>query len=131
MKETQNSELSKAKKTAATEPKKTTPPTSQTKSNIQTKKAANTSLPSSQKPAAAASSAPTAQKKAGSSAQRKSRVRPLQTVTQAQRSNDDAFDEALDDASALMLVSGYHTIHSSRHIHVQCAGKESTACAEY
>ncbi len=94
MKQDQNSELQKAKKTAAPEQKKTTPPTSQAKSNIHPKKPANTSLPSSQKSVREASATSPAQKK---TAPRK-RVRPLQTVTQAQRSSDDAFDEALDDA---------------------------------
>lgn len=70
MKETQNSELSKAKKTAATEQKKTTPPTSQTKQNTQKAKSTNT-------------------------APRK-RVRPLQTA--GQRSYDENLDEALDVA---------------------------------
>ena len=70
MKETQNSELSKAKKTAATEQKKTTPPTSQTKQNTQKAKSTN-------------------------AAPRK-RVRPLQTA--GQRSYDENLDEALDVA---------------------------------
>ena len=70
MKETQNSELSKVKKTAATEQKKTTPPTSQTKQNTQKAKSTN-------------------------AAPRK-RVRPLQTA--GQRSYDENLDEALDVA---------------------------------
>ena len=72
MKENQNSELPKAKKAATPEQKKTTPPTSQTKSNTQKTKSTNT-------------------------APRK-RVRPLQTVGQAQRSYDENLDEALDVA---------------------------------
>ena len=80
MKDNQNSEATKAKKAVpSTEPIKTTPPTSQAKSNT-SKKQANTSLPSTQK-----------------SAPRK-RVRPLQTIGQTQRSHDETLDEALDEA---------------------------------
>lgn len=86
MKENQKSELPKVNKTATTEPKKTTPPTSQTKSNTQKSKAANTSLPS-QKPVEATKKPAT-----------KKRVRPLQTIGQAQRSYDENLDEALDAA---------------------------------
>ena len=93
MKQDQNSELSKAKKTAAPEQKKTTPPTSQAKSNIHPQKATNTSLPSTQN-ASVSAATPSAPKKPLP----RKRVRPLQTVGRAQRSFDDAFDEALDDA---------------------------------
>lgn len=80
MKDNQNSESTQAKKTVlSTEPIKTTPPTSQAKSNT-LKTPANTSLPSSPK-----------------SAPRK-RVRPLQTIGQTQRSHDETLDEALDEA---------------------------------
>ena len=72
MNEKQNSELSTRKKTAAPEPKKTTPPTSQAKPNTQRTKTANTSP--------------------------RKRVRPLQTIGQTQRSRDEILDEALDEA---------------------------------
>ena len=72
MKENQNSELPKAKKAVAPEQNKTTPPTSQAKSNTQ-----------KAKPATAAP---------------RKRVRPLQTVGKAQRSYDENLDEALDVA---------------------------------
>ena len=94
MKQDQNSELSKANRTAAPEQNKTTPPTSQTKSNTSKVKTANTSLPSANKAAGNASATPSVHKKATT----RKHVRPLQTVGQAQRSYDDALDEALDDA---------------------------------
>ena len=94
MKQTQNSELPKVNKTPAPEPKKTTPPTSQTKSNTSKAKTANTSLPSSRASTSAASATQSAPKKA---APRK-RVRPLQTIGKEQRSYDDSLDEVLDDA---------------------------------
>lgn len=73
MDEKQNSELSTtSKKKTVTEPKKTTPPTSQAKSNIQRTKSTNTSP--------------------------RKRVRPLQTIGQTQRSRDEVLDEALDEA---------------------------------
>ena len=72
MKENQNSELSNAKKAAAPEQKKTTPPTSQAKSNTQKAKLTNTPP--------------------------RKRVRPLQTIGQEQRSYDENLDEALDVA---------------------------------
>lgn len=102
MKQNQNSETTKARKTGATsEPKKTTPPTSQTtKSNIHPTKAPNTSLPSTKdaekkvQKAAPVSSSATGAKKTPP----RKRVRPLQTVGQTQRSYDEALDEALDAA---------------------------------
>ena len=72
MKEKQNSELPKVKKTAAPEPKKTTPPTSQTKLNTQKSKVSNTSLPS-QNTTNSTAKKPTPRK----------RVRPLQTIGQS------------------------------------------------
>ena len=87
MKEKQNSEPTKINKSApSTEPKKTTPPTSQIKSNTKKANSANTAIPSQK-----AGDAP---KK---SAVRK-RVRPLQTIGQTQRSQDETLDEALDTA---------------------------------
>ncbi len=87
MKDNQNSELPKVRKTVAPEQKKTTPPTSQTKLNTQKSKATNTSLPSSHK-AVDAAKRPAPRK----------RVRPLQTIGQTQRSYDENLDEALDAA---------------------------------
>ena len=98
MKENQNSELSKAKNAVASEQKKTTPPTSQAKSNIH-KKPANTSLPSSQ--AAEGTTQKAASGTSSASAKKVSprkRVRPLQTIGQTQRSRDENLDEALDEA---------------------------------
>lgn len=86
MKEKQNSELPKVKKTAAPEPKKTTPPTSQAKPNTQKAKTAGVSLPSQKATSSAKKPAP------------RKRVRPLQTIGQTQRSQDEALDEALDAA---------------------------------
>ena len=98
MKEMQNSELSKSQKTVTPEQKKTTPPTSQVKSNSH-KKPTNTSLPSSQNVAGATQKAVsyTASANAKKVPARK-RVRPLQTIGQTQRSIDDNLDEALDEA---------------------------------
>ena len=76
MKEKQNSELPKVKKTAAPEPKKTTPPTSQAKPNTQKAKTASVSLPSQKATSSAKKPAP------------RKRVRPLQTIGQTQRSQD-------------------------------------------
>ena len=42
-----------------------------------------------------------------------------------------AVDEALDHASALVLRGLYHTVHGGRHIHIQSAGEELTACTEH
>ena len=99
MKQTQNSEPTKVKKVRqSTEQIKTTPPTSQTKSNIQKVKAANTSLPSSQKPTEAPKKASSATSASAKKATPHKRVRPLQTIGQAQRSHDETLDEALDAA---------------------------------
>ncbi len=98
MKENQNSELSKAKNAVASEQKKTTPPTSQAKSNIH-KKPANTSLPTSQK--AEGTTQKAASGTSSASAKKvppRKRVRPLQTIGQTQRSRDENLDEALDEA---------------------------------
>ena len=98
MKENQNSELSKAKNAVASEQKKTTPPTSQVKSNIH-KKPASTSLPSSQ--AAEGTTQKAASGTSSASAKKvppRKRVRPLQTIGQTQRSRDENLDEALDEA---------------------------------
>ncbi len=92
MKDNNISELPKAKKNAAPEQKKTTPPTSQ-KAGSRSVKGANTSLPSTKKSSTTSTGAATIKK----SAPRK-RVRPLQTIGQTQRSYDEALDEALDDA---------------------------------
>ena len=98
MKQNQSSELPKAKKPATSEAKKTTPPTSQAKPNTKATKATNTSLPASQKTAAPAKKpTATATGVAKKTAPRK-RVRPLQTIGQAQRSYDDSLDEALEAA---------------------------------
>ena len=99
MKENQNSELSNAKKAAAPEQKKTTPPTSQTKTNIH-KRTANTSLPASQISSGATqktTSTPSSPASIKKTPPRK-RVRPLQTVEETQRSHDETLDEALDEA---------------------------------
>ncbi len=98
MKEKQNSELPKVKKTAAPEQKKTTPPTSQAKSNIQKAKASNTSLPS-QNTTNSTAKKPTPRK----------RVRPLQTVGQTQRSYDENLDEALDVALDEFVEADFST----------------------
>ena len=44
---------------------------------------------------------------------------------------DYAVNETLNDAGTFVLVGCYHAIYCGRHIHIQCAGKEGTACAEY
>ena len=98
MKQDQHSELPKTKKVAAFEQKKTTPPTSQTKSNIQNKKHTNTSLPSSQKPAVATKKATSAPAQTAKKPAPRKRVRPLQSVEQTQRSRDENLNEALDAA---------------------------------
>lgn len=98
MKENQNSELSKAKKAVASEQKKTTPPTSQAKSNIH-KKPANTSLPSSQNAEGMTQKIPPGASSASAKkVPPRKRVRPLQTIGQTQRSRDENLDEALDEA---------------------------------
>jgi len=97
MNEKQNSDLSKVKKTTVAEQKKTTPPTSQTKSNIH-KKPANTSLPASQKPAGTVKKAVPATSTGSKKTPPRKRVRPLQTIGQTQRSRDENLDEALDEA---------------------------------
>ena len=80
MKEKQNSEA------VAPEQKKTTPPTSQAKSNTQKATVSSTSKPSQKAAESPKKPAP------------RKRVRPLQTVGQAQRSHDETLDEALDTA---------------------------------
>ena len=92
MNEKQHSELSRVKKSTVHEQKKTTPPTSQIKSNMQR---ANTSIPSSQK---GEKSTPKINSATTKRVPPRKRVRPLQTIGQTQRSHDETLDEALDAA---------------------------------
>lgn len=96
MKQNQNSELPKAQKTAAPGPRKTTPPTSQAKSNTRSAEIKNTSLPASRTTAFPPKSATAAASGAIKKTAPRKRVRPLQTIGQVQRSYDDSLDEALD-----------------------------------
>ena len=101
MKEQKNSELPKNAKTAISETKKTTPPTSQTKSNTHSKRPTNTSLPSAKKTASttkSTSAIPSTTSSASKKTSSHKRVRPLQTIGQTQRSHDETLDEVLDAA---------------------------------